>query len=110
MPESPRYAIDKDQDEEGLRIIADFHNGDLDDPVTRAEWMNIKLSILEDRKVGDRSYAALWRRYKGRVLIAMSSQGLAQLVSRERCGGMARCLMLVARCRTVSTSSATTPH
>lgn len=31
--------------------------------------------------VGDRSYRAMWRRYKVRVLIAMSAQAFAQLVS-----------------------------
>jgi hypothetical protein len=56
-------------DEEGLKILADFHNGDLDDPVTK------------DRLVPDRSYKALWTRYRSRVLIAMSSQAMAQMVS-----------------------------
>lgn len=36
------------------------------------------------RLVGDRSYKSMWRRYKYRVLLAMSSQMFAQLVSLMR--------------------------
>jgi len=39
---------------------------------------------MVQRAVGDRSYLALWRRYKSRVLIAMSSQAFAQLVRISR--------------------------
>jgi hypothetical protein len=85
LPESPRYAIDKDMDEEGLKILADFHNGDLDDPVTKEEFRIIKEAVIKDRLVPDRSYKALWTRYRSRVLIAMSSQAMAQMVSRWRC-------------------------
>lgn len=81
LPESPRYAIDKDMDEEGLKILADFHNGDLDDPVTKEEFRIIKEAVIKDRLVPDRSYKALWTRYRSRVLIAMSSQAMAQMVS-----------------------------
>jgi len=80
IPESPRYLLDTDQDVEGLKVIADFHNGDLEDPVSKAEFRAIKEAVLADRAVGDRSYKALWRRYRGRVLIAASSQAFAQLV------------------------------
>ncbi|KAJ9103269.1 hypothetical protein QFC21_002692 [Naganishia friedmannii] len=79
IPESPRFLIDTDQDEEGLRVIANFHDGNLDDPITRSEFTEIKEAILADRAVGDRSYAALFRRYKGRVFLAMSSQAFAQM-------------------------------
>lgn len=79
IPESPRFLIDTDQDEEGLKVLADFQDGNLDDPVTRAHFAEIKESVLLDRAVGDRSYKALWKRYKGRVLIAMSSQAFAQM-------------------------------
>lgn len=43
-----RYLIDTDQDDEGLRVIADFHDGNMDDPVTRAEFTEIKEAILAD--------------------------------------------------------------
>ncbi|KAJ9122889.1 hypothetical protein QFC24_003927 [Naganishia onofrii] len=79
IPESPRFLIDTDQDDEGLRVIADFHDGNMDDPITRSEFTEIKEAILADRAVGDRSYRALFRRYKGRVFLAMSSQAFAQM-------------------------------
>ena len=39
-----------------------------------------RVSAHPQRAVGDRSYKALWRRYRARVMIAMSSQMFAQLV------------------------------
>ncbi|WVQ86107.1 hypothetical protein IAT38_008275 [Cryptococcus sp. DSM 104549] len=78
-PESPRYLVDSDQEVEGLAVIADFQGKALDHPDVVAEYKEIRDAVLEDRAVGDRSYKALWRRYKGRVLIAMSSQLFAQL-------------------------------
>lgn len=35
----------------------------------------------KQREFGDRSYKAMWRRYRGRVLIACSAQLFAQFVS-----------------------------
>lgn len=95
VPESPRYLVDSDQDEEGLAVIADFHGSELDDPMVREEFKVIKDAVLADvsrcvahssllmdfqRAFGDRSYKTLWKRYKARVLLAMSSQMFAQLV------------------------------
>ncbi|TYJ53900.1 hypothetical protein B9479_005449 [Cryptococcus floricola] len=78
-PESPRYLVDTDQEVEGLAVIADFQGKALDADTVQAEYKEIRDAVLADRAVGDRSYKALWRRYKGRVLIAMSSQLFAQL-------------------------------
>nr|XP_018259860.1 uncharacterized protein I303_07932 [Kwoniella dejecticola CBS 10117]OBR82018.1 hypothetical protein I303_07932 [Kwoniella dejecticola CBS 10117] len=82
-PESPRYLIDTDQDVEGLAVIADFQGKELDAHSVQEEYKEIRDAVLADRAVGDRSYTALWRRYKGRVLIAMSSQMFAQLVTHK---------------------------
>ncbi|KAF8881183.1 general substrate transporter [Mucidula mucida] len=80
MPESPRWLIDTDKDDEGLRILADLHGGDLDDPIARAEYREIKDRVMLDRESGDgRSYGMMWKKYKQRVLLAMSSQAFAQL-------------------------------
>ena len=93
-----RWLIDTDQDEEGMQVIADLHGGDLDDPIAVAEFQEIKGKVREDvsmttfsltfsvlnsakRESGeDRSYRMMWRKYKRRVLLAMSSQAFAQLV------------------------------
>ncbi|THU85990.1 general substrate transporter [Dendrothele bispora CBS 962.96] len=80
MPESPRWLIDTDKDDEGLRILADLHGGDLDDPIAKAEYREIKDKVIMERESGEeRTYAAMWRKYKQRVLLAMSSQAFAQL-------------------------------
>lgn len=80
MPESPRWLIDTDKDEEGMRVIADLHGGDPEDLVARAEFQEIKERVMFERESGEgRTYAVMWKKYKRRVLLAMSSQAFAQL-------------------------------
>lgn len=97
-----RWLIDTDQDEAGLRVIVDLHGGNPDDEVAHAEFQEIKEKIMAEvivlviipcscpvqlllqRELGEgRSYATMWRKYKRRVLLAMSSQAFAQLVCRK---------------------------
>ncbi|KAF5112537.1 hypothetical protein DV454_004150 [Geotrichum candidum] len=78
--ETPRWLLDNDHDEEGIVVIANLHGGgDIYHPETRREFRDIKESVLLERLEGERTYAQMWRRYKRRVLIAMSSQAFAQL-------------------------------
>ncbi|PBK75256.1 general substrate transporter [Armillaria solidipes] len=80
LPESPRWLIDTDKDDEGLRVLADLHGGDLDNVVARAEYQEIKDKVIMERESGEaRTYAVMWKKYKRRVLLAMSSQAFAQL-------------------------------
>ncbi|KAI0800970.1 general substrate transporter [Fomes fomentarius] len=80
MPESPRWLIDVDRDEEGMQVIADLHGGDPEDVVAKAEFQEIKDRVTLERESGEgRTYANMWKRYKRRVLLAMSSQAFAQL-------------------------------
>ncbi|OCH94787.1 general substrate transporter [Obba rivulosa] len=82
LPESPRWLIDTDKDAEGMRVLVDLHGGDPHDIVAKAEFQEIKDRVIFERESGEgRSYAMMWRRYKRRVLLAMSSQAFAQLVS-----------------------------
>jgi MFS family permease len=79
IPESPRHLIASGQDDDGLVVIAALHGLEEEDPLVVAEWKEIQEVVAADRAIGDTSYKALWRRYKGRVLIAASSQMFAQL-------------------------------
>ncbi|KAK7468783.1 hypothetical protein VKT23_003284 [Stygiomarasmius scandens] len=80
MPESPRWLIDTDQDADGLQILVDLHGGDPEDLGAMAEFREIKDKVMEERASGEaRTYAAMWSKYKRRVLLAMSSQAFAQL-------------------------------
>lgn len=80
MPESPRWLIDTDKDEEGMRILADLHGGNLDNLEAKAEFREIKDKVIFERESGEgRSYATMWRKYRRRVILAMSSQAFAQL-------------------------------
>ncbi|GAA5927224.1 hypothetical protein JCM3775_002484 [Rhodotorula graminis] len=79
LPESPRWLLDTDQDEEGMGVLADLHgDGDPEDERAQEEYREIKEGVLAERAYGDRSYKAMWRRYKSRVLISMSAQFFAQ--------------------------------
>ncbi|TFY77217.1 hypothetical protein EWM64_g6795 [Hericium alpestre] len=80
MPESPRWLIDVDRDEEGMAVIADLHGGDPEDLMAKAEFQEIKDRVTFERESGEgRTYAAMWKKYKRRILLAMSSQAFAQL-------------------------------
>ncbi|GAA5997621.1 sugar porter family MFS transporter [Rhodotorula paludigena] len=80
LPESPRWLLDTDQDEEGMGVLADLHgDGDPEDERAQEEFREIKEGVLAERAFGDRSYGAMWRRYRYRTMIAMSAQLFAQL-------------------------------
>ncbi|KAG5362281.1 Sugar transporter STL1 [Yarrowia sp. C11] len=80
IAETPRWLLDNDHDEEGLVVLANLHGGgDIDSPQAQQEYREIKQSVLIHRLEGERSYADMWKKYKKRVLIAMSSQMFAQL-------------------------------
>lgn len=81
LPESPRWLLDKDMDEEGMRVLADLHGaGDPSEPRAKLEFREIKENVLYLRKQGDNSYSRMLSQYRYRTLIAMSSQAFAQLV------------------------------
>ncbi|KIH95210.1 hypothetical protein SPBR_03893 [Sporothrix brasiliensis 5110] len=78
--ESPRWLLDNDLDEEGIVVIANLYGGgDIHNPKARDEFREIKMDVLIQRQEGERTYSEMFRRYKKRVLIAMSAQALAQL-------------------------------
>ncbi|KAH7156967.1 hypothetical protein EDB81DRAFT_840904 [Dactylonectria macrodidyma] len=78
--ESPRWLLDNDHDEEGMVVIANLYGGgDIHNAKARDEYREIKMDVLLQRQEGERSYADMFKRYKTRVFIAMSAQGLAQL-------------------------------
>lgn len=78
--ETPRWLLNHDHDQEGLEVLARLYaNGDLNSTVAREHFHEIKETVLLGRMEGEHSYAYMWRRYRKRVLIAMSSQAFAQL-------------------------------
>lgn len=75
-----RWLLDNDHDEEGIVVIADLYGGgDIHNPRAREEYRDIKMDVLLQRQEGERTYKDMFKRYKTRVFIAMSAQGLAQL-------------------------------
>jgi sugar porter (SP) family MFS transporter len=78
--ETPRWLLDNDHDREGLLVLGNLHGGgDVNHPEAQQEFRDIKESVLLERLEGERTYRHMWKRYKKRVLIAMSSQAFAQL-------------------------------
>lgn len=80
MLTSPRWLLDNDHDEEGMVVIANLYGGgDIHNAEAREEYREIKMNVLLQRQEGERTYAEMFRKYRTRVFIAMSAQGLAQL-------------------------------
>ena len=80
LPESPRWLLDQDRDDEGMKVLADLH--ETNDPrlvAARLEFSEIKSNVYFMRAQGDRSYLTMWRQLRRRTLIGMSSQAFAQL-------------------------------
>ena len=49
IPESPRWLLDTDQDEDGMRVLADLHGqGDPDNEEARREFREIKEGVVAD--------------------------------------------------------------
>jgi hypothetical protein len=69
FPLAPRrYLIDKDLDDEGLRVIADFGSGgNMDDPLARAEFTEIKEAILADVRLSSSPILHLYLSFFHRV-------------------------------------------
>lgn len=80
LPESPRWLLDNDRDEDGMRVLADLHGGgNPREPRARLEFREIKENVLYMRSQGDRSYSTMWKKYRYRTWIACSTQMFAQL-------------------------------
>lgn len=79
--ETPRWLLNHDRDVEGFLVIANLYSdGDLNHPKAKEEFQSIKETVLISRMQGEgKSYIKVFRRYKKRMLIAMSSQMFAQL-------------------------------
>lgn len=60
MPESPRWLIQKDRQEEGLRVLARLHSrGDIDDPYVKAEYAEIVSKIQWEKAHPPPTYAQM---------------------------------------------------
>ncbi|POW14337.1 hypothetical protein PSTT_03077, partial [Puccinia striiformis] len=64
IPESPRWLLDTDQDRAGMRVLVDLNGGDPRNIKARQEYIEIKEAVLDDRIAPDRSYLAMWTRYR----------------------------------------------
>lgn len=72
--------LDNDHDEEGMVVIANLYGeGDIHNTKAQEEYRAIKMDVLIQRQEGERSYRDMFKRYRTRVLIAMSAQAFAQL-------------------------------
>lgn len=81
FPESPRWLMDRDRDEEALQILGDVHaSGDTEDALVQLEYREIRSQIDFDRTQAARSYKDLFAPdVRLRVFIGMSDQMWSQL-------------------------------
>ncbi|AQZ11322.1 YDL199C [Zygosaccharomyces parabailii] len=79
--ETPRWLLNHDRDVEGYVVIANLYsNGDINHQKAKEEYQSIKETVLISRMQGEgRSYIKVFKRYRKRMLLAMSSQMFAQL-------------------------------
>ncbi|KAG7094843.1 hypothetical protein E1B28_005652 [Marasmius oreades] len=81
FPESPRWLMDHDRDEEALQILADLHGGgDKNNELVRLEFEEIRHQVIYEREEGAKSYMDLFRgNNPRRVMLGMSLQMWSQL-------------------------------
>lgn len=60
MPYSPRWLIDKDRIDEGLKTLAALRETSIDHPVVRAEFDEINNELAAEKAMGKRTYAELF--------------------------------------------------
>ena len=81
-PESPRWLIQHDHQEEALQILADLHgNGDINDVVVRSEFEEIRVVVNLETSTATPSYVSLLfgKDYRRRTALAMGLQCMQQL-------------------------------
>ncbi|KIK51127.1 hypothetical protein GYMLUDRAFT_50748 [Collybiopsis luxurians FD-317 M1] len=81
FPESPRWLMDHDRDEEALEILADVHgHGDKNNELVRLEFEEIKQAVIFERSEGAKSYLDLLKgNIPRRVFLGCSLQMWSQL-------------------------------
>lgn len=81
FPESPRWLMDHDRDEEALEILADVHGGgDKNNELVRLEFEEIKQQVIFEKSEGAKSYLDLLKgNIPRRVFLGSSLQMWSQL-------------------------------
>lgn len=82
FPETPRWLIDHDRAEEGLRNLAKLHaNGNIDDTYVQAEYEVITAQIEDEHVNAAKSYGELFKNKSNarRIILACACQASTQM-------------------------------
>lgn len=75
LPESPRWLISKDRQEEALHILAKYHaNGDVHDDSVKFEFAEIRASIKQDKEISRGRFLDLFSTRKSFHSLSLSHQ------------------------------------
>ncbi|KAF7727264.1 hypothetical protein EC973_007877 [Apophysomyces ossiformis] len=79
LPESPRYLVSKEKDEQALKTLSDMHGKELSHPDVQREHEEISNAIAYERTLGDATWMEMFTTYRKRSFIAIAVQALGQL-------------------------------
>lgn len=79
LPESPRFLVDKDRNEQASRVLAQMHGKEENDADVLEELHDIQHAVQYERTLGQTSWKEMMTTYKRRSLIAVLVQALGQL-------------------------------
>ncbi|KAI7866872.1 general substrate transporter [Spinellus fusiger] len=79
LPESPRYLVSKDRNEEAIRVLSNLHGHPITDANVLREHQEILDAIVYERTLGEATWIEMFTLYRRRAFIAIAVQALGQL-------------------------------
>lgn len=79
LPESPRFLVSKERNENAVNVLARLHGKDENDKEVQLEYQEIVNAVDYERTLGQTSWREMFTTYRRRSFIAIMVQALGQL-------------------------------